>query len=69
VREPPDDGLAEQWAMDSGIWDENATKLDLARAYIDMDDLASARDILEEVIADGREEQRSEAQDMLRILA
>lgn len=69
VREPPDDGLAEQWAMDSGIWDENATKLDLARAYIDMDDLASARDILEEVIADGREEQRSEAQDMLRTLA
>ncbi|WP_296805643.1 FimV/HubP family polar landmark protein [Thiocapsa sp.] len=65
----PDDGLSEQWAMDSGIWDENATKLDLARAYIDMDDLASARDILQEVIADGREEQRREAQDMLRTLA
>jgi pilus assembly protein FimV len=69
VLEPPDDGLSEQWAMDSGIWDENATKLDLARAYTDMDDVASAREILQEVIADGREEQRREAQDMLRTLA
>jgi pilus assembly protein FimV len=66
---PSDDTLSEQWVMDSGIWDENATKLDLARAYIDMDDVASAREILQEVIADGREEQRSEAQDMLRTLA
>jgi pilus assembly protein FimV len=63
-----DDALSGQWAMDSGIWDENATKLDLARAYIDMDDLASARDILQEVTADGRDEQRSEAQDLLRTL-
>ncbi|RKT47253.1 FimV/HubP family polar landmark protein [Thiocapsa rosea] len=69
VLEPPDEGLAEQWAMDSGIWDENATKLDLARAYIDMDDVSSAREILQEVIADGREEQRGEARDMLRTLA
>ena len=65
----PDDALSGQWAMDSGIWDENATKLDLARAYIDMDDVASARDILQEVIADGREEQRSEARELLRTLA
>ena len=69
VLEPPDDLLSDQWAMDSGIWDENSTKLDLARAYIDMDDFASAREILQEVSADGREEQRREAQDMLRTLA
>ncbi|SDW47539.1 FimV/HubP family polar landmark protein [Thiocapsa roseopersicina] len=69
VLESPGDALSDQWAMDSGIWDENATKLDLARAYMDMDDVASAREILQEVIADGREEQRSEAQDMLRTLA
>jgi pilus assembly protein FimV len=69
VVEQPIDGVSDQWAMDSGIWDENATKLDLARAYVDMDDVASAREILEEVIADGREEQRIEAQDMLRTLA
>jgi pilus assembly protein FimV len=65
----PDDAFSGQWAMDSGIWDENATKLDLARAYIDMDDVASAREILQEVIADGREEQRSEARALLRTLA
>ncbi|MFB1487641.1 MULTISPECIES: FimV/HubP family polar landmark protein [unclassified Thiocapsa] len=65
----PEDAVAEQWAMDTGIWDENATKLDLARAYIDMDDAASAREILAEVIAEGREVQRSEAQEMLRALA
>jgi pilus assembly protein FimV len=54
--------------MDSGIWDENATKLDLARAYIDMGDALSARDILDEVVAGGREEQKLEAQALLRTL-
>jgi pilus assembly protein FimV len=56
------------WPMDSGIWDENATKLDLARAYIDMGDALSARDILDEVVAGGREEQKLEAQALLRTL-
>ncbi|EXJ14692.1 FimV/HubP family polar landmark protein [Imhoffiella purpurea] len=61
----PTDLLSSQWQMDSGIWDETATKLDLARAYIEMDDAEAAREILEEVVAEGREEQRSEAQEML----
>jgi pilus assembly protein FimV len=55
-----------EWPLDPGIWDENATKLDLARAYIDMDDVASARDILAEVVADGSEDQRKEAETLLR---
>ncbi|MDR6714352.1 pilus assembly protein FimV [Pseudomonas hunanensis] len=45
--------------------DEVATKLDLARAYIDMGDHQGARDILDEVVKDGDEGQRGEAQDML----
>lgn len=45
--------------------DEVATKLDLARAYIDMGDQQGARDILDEVVKDGDDGQRSEAQDML----
>ncbi|UBM26697.1 LysM peptidoglycan-binding domain-containing protein [Pseudomonas sp. p1(2021b)] len=45
--------------------DEVATKLDLARAYIDMGDHQGARDILDEVVKDGDEEQRQEAEDML----
>ncbi|WP_296234358.1 FimV/HubP family polar landmark protein [Pseudomonas sp. UBA4617] len=45
--------------------DEVATKLDLARAYIDMGDNQGARDILDEVVKDGDESQRQEAEDML----
>lgn len=45
--------------------DEVATKLDLARAYIDMGDHQGARDILDEVVKDGDELQREEAEDML----
>lgn len=45
--------------------DESATKLDLARAYIDMGDSHGAREILEEVLSEGTEVQRKEAQDLL----
>ena len=38
-----------------------STKLDLARAYMDMGDEDGARQILEEVVADGSEEQKAEA--------
>ncbi|WP_200374714.1 FimV/HubP family polar landmark protein [Thiocystis violacea] len=61
----PTDLLSSQWQIDSGIWDETATKLDLARAYIEMEDKEAAREILEEVISEGRDEQRGEAQAML----
>ena len=45
--------------------DESATKLDLARAYIDMGDKDGARDILAEVLEEGRSEQKREAQALL----
>lgn len=45
--------------------DEAATKLDLARAYIDMGDMTGARDILSEVVSEGTNEQRKEAEDLL----
>lgn len=45
--------------------DEAATKLDLARAYIDMGDTDGARDILSEVAHEGNEQQRQEAVDLL----
>lgn len=45
--------------------DEAATKLDLARAYIDMGDADGARDILDEVVSEGDAGQKSEARDML----
>ncbi len=45
--------------------DEAATKLDLARAYIEMGDADGARDILDEVVAEGDDGQKSEAREML----
>jgi pilus assembly protein FimV len=45
--------------------DEVATKLDLARAFIDMGDAEGARDSLEEVLAEGTSEQRAEAAQLL----
>ncbi|KAA0975569.1 FimV/HubP family polar landmark protein [Pseudomonas sp. ANT_H12B] len=49
--------------------DEVATKLDLAQAYIDMGDADGARDILNEVVTEGDDGQKSEAKDMLSRLA
>ena len=49
--------------------DEAATKLDLARAYIEMGDSDGARDILEEVALEGDDEQKGEAQDLLKNLS
>ncbi len=48
--------------------DEASTKLDLARAYIDMGDIDGARDILEEVEKEGSDEQQAEAKDLLQSL-
>ena len=45
--------------------DEAATKLDLARAYIEMGDADGARDILDEVVVEGDDGQKTEARDML----
>jgi pilus assembly protein FimV len=45
--------------------DEAATKLDLARAYIDMGDTEGAKDILSEVVSEGSDEQRKEATELL----
>jgi pilus assembly protein FimV len=48
-----------------GEADEAATKLDLARAYIDMGDMTGARDILSEVVNEGTSDQKAEAKDLL----
>jgi pilus assembly protein FimV len=49
--------------------DEVATKLDLARAYMDMGDPEGARSILDEVMHEGNEEQKREAEDISSQLA
>lgn len=45
--------------------DEVSTKLDLARAYVDMGDPDGARSILEEVLQEGNEAQQDEARELL----
>ncbi len=46
--------------------DPMATKIDLARAYLDMGDKEGAREILEEVIQEGNQEQQSAAKALLQ---
>jgi pilus assembly protein FimV len=45
--------------------DEVSTKLDLARAYLDMGDHEGTRGILDEVLAEGNEAQKQEANELL----
>ncbi|OED41272.1 hypothetical protein ACH42_14470 [Endozoicomonas sp. (ex Bugula neritina AB1)] len=45
--------------------DEVATKLDLARAYIDMGDMEGSKDILQEVLEQGSDEQKAEAKGLI----
>ena len=49
--------------------DEVGTKLDLARAYIEMGDEEGARDILEELMEEGSNDQQEEAQQLLSRMA
>ena len=53
---------------DARTMTEVGTKLDLARAYVDMGDPGGARSILEEVLDEGDEGQRQQAQQLLESL-
>ena len=55
--------------MEARTMTEVGTKLDLARAYVDMGDPGGARSILEEVLDEGDEGQRQQAQQLLDTLA
>ena len=48
--------------------DEVGTKLDLARAYVDMGDKEGAQSIVDEVMQEGTDEQKQEAQELLKQL-
>lgn len=49
--------------------DEVETKLDLARAYIDMDDVDGAREILKEIADEGSDAQKAEANSLMEGLS
>jgi pilus assembly protein FimV len=48
-----------------GQWHDAATKLDLAKAYQEMGDVEGAREILQEVLHEGDDQQKAEAQALL----
>ncbi|MEW5756800.1 MAG: FimV/HubP family polar landmark protein [Pseudomonadota bacterium] len=48
--------------------DEVGTKLDLAKAYIDMEDKEGAQSILEEVLQEGNDDQKRQANELMRKL-
>lgn len=54
---------------DSTVWEEASTKLDLARAYLEMGDKEGAREILQEVAGEGGPEQQAEANKLLATLS
>ena len=49
--------------------DEVETKLDLAKAYVDMEDKESAREILDDVLGKGSDAQKQEAEQLIKKLA
>jgi pilus assembly protein FimV len=53
---------------DARTMTEVGTKLDLARAYVDMGDPDGARSILEEVLNEGDDSQKQQAQQLLDAL-
>jgi pilus assembly protein FimV len=59
----------EEVGLDPQTMTEVGTKLDLARAYIDMGDPEGARSILEEVLDEGDSNQRREAQGLIDVLS
>ena len=64
TNEAMSDSMEDEFDFLSGT-DECATKLDLARAYVDMGDEEGARDILAEVVEEGNDQQQQDARDML----
>lgn len=61
------DGVSDE-LQEARTMTEVGTKLDLARAYVDMGDPSGARNILEEVLEEGDESQRQQAKQLLSSL-
>lgn len=65
-----DDELGDELGDDAfGEVDEVGTKLDLAKAYVDMGDSDGARSILDEVMEEGDDDQKTQAEELLSQLS
>ncbi len=63
--ELPESESTDEISLDLDTTDEVTTKLDLARAYIDMGDNEGAKSILDEVVNEGNDQQKQEAKELL----
>jgi pilus assembly protein FimV len=63
-----DDSIAEDQSLSTfeGQWHDAATKLDLARAYQATGDIEACHEILQEVLQEGDDQQKSEANAILK---
>jgi len=61
----PEVSPAAETDIDPALWEEVNTKLDLARAYLEMGDREGAREILQEVVQEGDGAQKADAQQLL----
>jgi pilus assembly protein FimV len=59
-------GAGSEEAANSEQWQEVETKLDLAKAYLEMDDKEGAKEMLEEIMQDGDAKQKKVAKKMLK---
>ena len=66
--EPTSSASAPAEDVKDAHWHDVATKLDLAKAYQEMGDNAGAREILEEVLVEGDDQQRAAAEEILQQL-
>lgn len=64
-----DDAPATVQEEDLELGDAVATKLDLARAYLEMGDLDGAKDVLDEVLEEGDDRQQKEATALMQKIA
>ncbi len=65
VVESPAEDAAQAEVADPELWEEVNTKLDLARAYLEMGDKEGAREILQEVLGEGDPQQKADADKLL----
>lgn len=66
VEAPADEvATAPAAGIDPALWEEVNTKLDLARAYLEMGDREGAREILQEVTQEGDDSQKAQANELL----
>ena len=65
TRAEKEDSPAEDDAQQEEEEDQAQNKLDLARAYLELDDTENARAILDEVLSEGNAAQREEARQLL----